>query len=172
LDLGFFIGIGCILVLSVGVSWWRDRDLVASADPTAYGGAAEVVRHTALGQPVRFADFRGAPLLVVYGADWCADCPAQLAAVRAAAPPTLRVRYVVTSSARGYGHPATPADARAWAERFGLPPTQVLAADLTAKHLPALTVFDREGRIVLDQNGLPDTLALQAALQRAIGDAP
>lgn len=164
LDLGFFIGVGCIALLSFGVGWWRDRDLRASL---AYGGAGENVRWNAAGQPVRFADFRGQPLLVVYGAEWCRDCPAQVALLRQHLPSTLPMLHVVTSTARGYGHPATVADAQAWATRFDLPPARVLAADLSAKRLPALTLFDSEGRIVLDLTGLPQPATLDDALRES-----
>ena len=164
LDLGFFIGVGCIALLSFGVGWWRDRELPALQ---SYGGAADTVRRNAAGGSLRFADFRGQPLLVVYGAPWCRDCPSQVAVLRQALPPDVPTLHVVTSTARGYGHPADVADARAWARRFNLPAERVLAADLSAKRLPALTLFDGEGRIVLDVTGLAEPAAVTDALRES-----
>jgi len=169
LDRGFLVG----MALVVGMVWWVRDGRYEGADsepPTStasadFGGAGSLLRVRADGRPVRFADFRGAPLLVVYGAEWSRDSAAQLAAVRAAAPPGLAVIHVVTSTAQGYGHPATVETAAAWAAHFQLPAADVIAADLSAKTLPAVALFDAQGRLLAERSGLQDEAALRTLLQ-------
>lgn len=164
LDRGFVIGLGVLLL----VAWMLDRAPTApAAVPPNYGGAADLARVDADGRTVRFRDFRGEPVLVVYAAEWSTDSPAQLAAIRSAAPAGLRVVHVLTSTIDGYGHPATEDTARAWARRHGLPARDVIAADLTAKPLPALVLFDAEGRMRFEHSGLMDAATLRDRLSSA-----
>ncbi len=159
LDRGFVIGVGVLLLMA----WFLDR-LPEAPTPPAYGGAADLARIDADGRTVRFRDFLGHPVLVVYAADWSRDSVAQLEAARSVAPETLRVVLVLTSTAEGYGHPATEETARTWARRHGLPANDVLAADLTAKPLPAVVLFDAEGVLRFEHTGPLDAAALRDRL--------
>ncbi|MCE2944747.1 MAG: TlpA family protein disulfide reductase [Lysobacteraceae bacterium] len=164
LDRGFAIGLGVLLL----AAWLLDRvPTMPEAPPPSYGGAADLARADADGRTVRFRDFRGEPVLVVYAADWSEDSPAQLAAVRSAAPPGLRVVHVLTSTIDGYGHPATVDTARAWARRHGLAARDVIAADLTAKPLPALALFDADGTMRFEHSGLMEAATLRERLAAA-----
>jgi len=170
LDRGFLVG----MALVVGMVWWvrdgrfegADSKPLTSTASADYGGAGDLLRVRADGSSVRFSDFRGAPLLVVYGAEWSRDSAAQLAAVRAAAPPKLVVIHVVTSTSQGYGHPATVETAAAWATLHRLPVADVIAADLSAKTLPAVALFDADGRLLAERTGLQDEAALRMLLER------
>ena len=159
IDRGFVIGLGVLLL----VAWSLDRTPEGSA-PAAYGGAADLARIDAEGRTVRFRDFRGQATLVVYAADWSRDSAVQLETARAVAPASLRVVVVLTSTVEGYGHPATQDTARAWARRHGLPATDVLAADLTAKPLPAVVLFDADGALRFEHTGPLDAAALRDRL--------
>jgi len=166
MDRGLLVGMSMLLLLG----WWVHSDTPSDWVPPApkdYRGAAELVRVKANGESTTFASFRGAPLLVVYGASWCTDCTLQVAEVAKAVPRNLRTIHVVTSAPAGYGRPATREDAAYWARRFGLAPEQVLAADLTAMRLPALMLFDAEGRLLFEHTGLMDAAGLQTALSVA-----
>jgi thiol-disulfide isomerase/thioredoxin len=171
LDRGFLVGMSLLLLLG----WWVHSDTPAEWTPpeaAPYRGAANVQRVTANGEFTALASFRGAPVLVVYGAPWCSDCELQVAEVAQAAPKDLRVVHVVTSAPAGYGHPATRGDAAYWARRFELAPEQVLAADLTAMRLPALMLFDAQGGLLFEHTGLMDSGALRRALSDRVADPP
>lgn len=155
--------IGMLVAVGLG-AWLHDLPALLRGPPPDLV-ALERPRLDAMGHNRRLAEWQGRPVLVAYGAEWCRDCPALVAAVEnAAAPANLVVLHMLTSAAAGYGHPPGVADAAAWAQRFGLPPERVWAADLTAKRLPAWVLFDHEGRVIAEQYGPVDGAALTAVL--------
>lgn len=163
--------IGLLVAMGLG-AWLHDLPALLRGPPPDIV-ALERPRLDAEGQSRRLAEWQGRPVLVAYGADWCRDCPALVAAVEdAAAPADLVVLHMLTSAAAGYGHPPDAADAAAWAQRFGLPPERVWAADLTAKRLPAWVLFDPQGRVIAEQHGPVDSAALAGALARLPAAAP
>ena len=164
------VAIGVVLAILLGV-WLRDLPALLR-EPPVETAALERPRTDASGAPRQLAEWRGRPVLVAYGAAWCHDCPALVAAAETAGQrDELVVLHMLTSTAAGYGHPPGAADAAAWAERFDLPQERVWAADLTAKPLPAWTLFDAEGRVRAEHEGPVDPAALAAALARLSADA-
>jgi len=162
--------IGVVLAILLGV-WLRDLPALLRKPPVETA-ALERPRIDALGASRRLAEWHGRPVLVAYGAAWCLDCPAMVAAAEMAGQrDDLVVLHMLTSTGAGYGHPPGVADAAAWARRFDLPPERVWAADLTAKSLPAWTLFDAEGRVRAEHEGPVDPAALAAALARLPADA-
>lgn len=159
--------VGLLVALALGV-WLRDLPALLRPPPVETA-ALERPRLDATGAPRRLDEWVGRPVLVAYGAQWCRDCPALVAAAEAAGRDTaadLVVLHMLTSAEAGYGHPPRAADAAAWPERFGLPAERVWAADLSAKPLPAWTLFDAEGRVLAEQHGPVDPARLAAALAR------
>ncbi|MBS3896925.1 hypothetical protein [Silanimonas sp.] len=157
--------IGLVMAILLGV-WLRDLPALFRQPPVETV-ALERPRVDALGTPRQLAEWQGRPVLVAYGAAWCQDCPALVAAAEAAGQRDgLVVLHMLTSTVAGYGHPPGASDAATWAERFGLPPERVWAADLTAKPLPAWTLFDAEGRVRAEHEGPIDPRRLAAALDR------
>lgn len=145
IDRGFVVG---LLLVGLGFLWLKGDA------PPGFPGEPDLAR------------YRGAPLLVVYGAPWCRDCEAEWQRLEAVLPEGLAVVHLVTSTEAGYGHPATAETAAAWAARLGVPPEQVLPADLTAMPLPALSLRDGSGRERLRLSGRADSERLRAEWRR------
>lgn len=145
IDRGFVVG---LLLVGLGFLWLK------GGAPPGFPGEPDLAR------------YRGAPLLVVYGAPWCRDCEAEWRRLEAALPEGLAVVHLVTSTEAGYGHPATAESAAAWATRLGVPAEQVLPADLTTMALPALSLRDAGGRERLRLSGRADLERLRAEWRR------
>lgn len=135
----------------------------SAADLAAYGTSylqrrGQEPRPNALGEPVRFEDFAGRFLWVEYAAPWCGPCDRQAGEAKAfklrAPQGELSLLTVMTSEMGGYGHPATIATAKAWAQKHGLPAAAVLAADLTHKTVPEHILFSPEGHTLFIRQGL------------------
>jgi hypothetical protein len=145
IDRGFVVG---LLLVGVAFFWLKGES------PPGFPGEPDLTR------------YRGAPLLVVYGAPWCRDCEPEWRRLRTRLPESLAVVHLVTSTEAGYGHPADAATAAAWAARLGVAAEQVLPADLTAMALPAVSLRDHRGRERLRLAGRIDPDRLLAEWRR------
>ncbi len=120
---------------------------------TSYARGRDVERVNARGGSVRWRDYAGQFLWVEYAAPWCGICAQQTPELRGIQPPNTEMVTVMTSEMGGYGHPATRATAAAWAERYGLDPDKVIAADLTSLSVPRHLLFSPEGHTLFARDG-------------------
>jgi hypothetical protein len=137
---------------------------------TSYARGRDVERVNARGSPVRWRDYAGQFLWVEYAAPWCGICAQQTSELRDLRPPNTAMVTVMTSEMGGYGHPATPATAAAWAERYGLDPDRVIAADLTSLSVPRHLLFSPEGHTLFARAGYMSRQEIDAVIKARQAD--
>ena len=120
------------------------------------------------GKLVTLDQYSGRFVWIDYSAEWCAACVPQTRASKAVAssqPPDVVFITIMTSEPEAFGHPATQATAARWAERFGLDPARVLAADLSAMTLPRQALISPSGRVVFEETGSMSAAQIRHTLQ-------
>lgn len=146
LDRAFFAGVALV----VGLAFWVHGD-----EPPGLPGEPNL------------RPYRGAPVLVVYGAPGCATCVRQWQALAPALPEGLTVIHLVARQADDDPRPADAAAARRWAAALGVAPEAVLPAALPKRQLPAVLLRNDRSRWRFEHVGALDARSL-AGLQRAI----
>ncbi len=144
LDRGFLVGIGLVVVLA----WWLRGD-----EPPGLAGEPDL------------RSFRGAPLLLVYGAPGCSVCERQWRELQPTLPLGLQVLHLAARAGDGDPRPATPEVAQRWARTLQLPTSEVLPAHLPTRRLPALLLRNERGRWRFEHTGRLDAEARQALLR-------
>jgi len=117
-------------------------------DMSYYGQRDQVFRPNAQGEMVCVDQYEGKFLWADYAAPWCSACKPQTRDIRkldGRCGEDVVFLTVMTSDMKGYGDPATRETAARWSKAFGLDPTRVLAADLTATTIPKHILFSPDG---------------------------
>ncbi len=148
LDRGFLVGMGLVVALA----WW-----VRGGEPPGLPGEPDL------------RPYRGAALLVVYGAPGCASCETQWRALAPTLPADLQVVHLAAREAVDDARPATADTARRWAATLQVADSAVLPAHLPQRPLPSLLLRSARGRWRFEHSGELDANAreqLQQALAR------
>lgn len=126
------------------------------ADSSYWRGRTQTPRASAAGDEVSMTQFAGRFVWVDYAAPWCGPCGPQAKVIRnleRSMAETCAFLTVMTSDMGGYGHPATEATAKTWANKHGLAPERVVAADLTAVTIPRHILYSPEGHMLFFHTG-------------------
>ena len=109
-----------------------------------------------------------------YAAPWCGPCTPQTQAIkqveRSLGADTVVFLTVMTSDMGGFGDPATRQTAAQWANRFGLDPARVLAADLTSMTIPKHILFSPDGHVLFEKTGSMSAAEISTTLGRYMDD--
>jgi hypothetical protein len=146
LDRGFLVGMGLVVALA----WWVHGD-----EPPGLPGEPDL------------GPYRGAPLLVVYGAPGCMACETQWRALAPTLPAGLQVLHLAAREAVDDARPATAETARRWASTLQVADAAVLPAALPNRALPSLVLRSARGRWRFEQVGALDAKSRER-LQQAL----
>jgi len=138
-------------------------------DTSYYGQRGQVFRPNAKGEMVCLDQYEGKFVWADYAAPWCPACKPQTRDIKqldGRCGKDVVFLTVMTSDMKGYGDPATQQTAASWAKAFGLDPTRVLAADLTAKTIPKHILFSPDGQVLFEKTGQMGPSDIRSTLDR------
>ena len=134
----------------------------------------KISRSNANGEMVSLEDFADQFIWSDYAAPWCRPCTPQTQAIkqveRSLDDDAVVFLTVMTSDTGGFGDPATRQTAAKWASRFGLDPTQVLAANLTSMTIPKHLLFSPDGHVLFEKTGSMTAAEVRTVLDQYMGD--
>ncbi len=133
------------------------ENIVGNMNDTSYSTVRhQAPRMNALGEPVDIAEFEGNFVWAEYAASWCKTCAWQT-------PQTKKVERelegelvfltIMTGKSTKYDDHANVSTASAWANRFKLDASRVLAAELWFKTVPEHRFFSPQGHTLFVQVG-------------------
>lgn len=138
---------------------WHAPQLADENAPAFHGERIDTEAPT----PIRLADYRGQPLLLVFWAEWCPICRLELSTLA-----SLAEDGPVLSVAMRSGHDAAVRDFLRKEGIQGLPvvndPDGSLAALYGVKGVPVAFVLDGTGQIRFVETGLTSSWGLRARL--------
>ena len=138
-------------------------------DTSYYGQRGQTFRPNAEGEMVCLDQYEGRFVWADYAAPWCPACKHQAQDIRRLdgnCGEDVVFLTVMTSDMGGYGDPATRQTARSWSKSFGLDPSRVLAADLTAKTVPKHILFSPDGQVLFEKTGQLGAGEIRSTLTR------
>lgn len=141
------------------------ESLVGRMADTSYSRIRGLPRVNGYGDTVRMEDFAGQFIWAHYAAPWCGDSPRQTETLKRTDLEAVLLT-IMTSEMGGYGHPATTDTAATWADRFNLPPSRTIAADLTFMSLPKHVLYSPEGQTLLEHTGYLSAEAIRSTFER------
>ncbi|MCG6941018.1 MAG: protein disulfide oxidoreductase [Thiohalocapsa sp.] len=152
---GLLVNLAIVLVIFLGVQWYKSR-------PLASGSAPPLAGETALGKHLDLAGLRGAPTLVHFWATWCPTCKLEEGGIDALSRDYQVVTVAMQSGGRqevvdylrekGLGFDAIPDPYGEIASAWGVPA------------VPASFVLDAAGKIRFGAVGYTPAIALRGRL--------
>ena len=161
-----------LLLLSGGCEKSGQYPYVGDMEDSSYSGRrGRPYGPTADGGQLALEDFAGEFVWVEYAATWCGPCARQAPIIKKLEG-ELRGDVVfitvITSAQAGLGRPtATRETAKAWAERFGLQPRNVVASDLWSLTIPQHILYSPRGQTLYRKEGLHSEQQVRDVLSRA-----
>jgi len=155
-----------------------DNPYLGNMSDFSYGGQRKtgeiLYRVNALREMVSVADFEGSFVWADYAATWCKPCVAQAQVIKG-----LENRFgdqvvfltVMTSASAEFESIPTAKTARAWAQRFGLDPNRVVAANnLWAMRIPTHILYSPEGQTLYRFTGYLPADKIRSTLSQYMKD--